>query len=896
MRRSDSATIFTALLLVSLLAPTVLAAASLFLTSDSSAKEATTDDPAEYTITITNDGDEDLTVTMSTSQDSDCNGFTSSIENGGTPFSLNEGDSEDRTLTVSVNDQASGECETTVTATGVAGIETANADIKVTTSAEGGGQYSVTLTYSNPNNGVINYDGEDDEAEWIVDVENTGEADGDQTIQLSMTSSSDCDSDGLDASVDPQQMSLSEGESEEATVTVALPDGSSTDSGEHCFTIEATMTSDPNTLDQANDSLPLTLKIPEVKTCDSSLQTSSHTLDPGESAPNSFSLVNTGNTAWTVSAYAMAEGYDISDWVEFDTPTSRLLSEPGGSQDSTTFDFVIAPDDSVEPGTIDVYIQGRAGSNVGCESILRVTLGQVRDASLSLTQPTLSNVQPGATESTSIQVTNTGNGQDTYALGVTDLPPGWQVDLSTNSVTVDGRHCTTSSNCDRVYVQAQITVPISGKAGVEFPIIFTVSSSGVTHDEVSVVVTVAPVHRGSMDFPSDSQTGRFTQWVAFPIDLTNTGNIQDTFGLSSCDPDINDTCEQTKWSTRFKDSEGNNVTLVTLDSEQIERIYLEVLVSDNIDNKSEEFEVRIGIVGTEFLMMDRVAVTVSIYNYSMTVAFENPGDDPKLMNMALPPGGSTTLALWVSNTGDGGADEVVISVTGMDSSVLRTVSVDGSEVEGDVRVPANNQVLVEIEFEVLEGIESGTSGILRISVTSKKNTAQIPSFVDIAVDIRTIHDLRFTLESSDEKEAPYPEHSEFILYVSNHGNTVEDVEVLSSDSLRGWTVDVIGDEFELDPGETRQVKVRVTPPNEMIAEDDYTFTITVQPKGLPVAGQPVDLTVKSTLGISAISDEMQEVLAIAVIVVGSLLVLYLFARSRSENRLIVESLNDEYDD
>ncbi len=42
--------------------------------------------------------------------------------------------------------------------------------------------------------------------------------------------------------------------------------------------------------------------------------------------------------------------------------------------------------------------------------------------------------------------------------------------------------------------------------------------------------------------------------------------------------------------------------------------------------------------------------------------------------------------------------------------------------------------------------------------------------------------------------------------------------------------------------------------------------------------------------------EMQEVLAIAVIVVGSLLVLYLFARSRSENRLLVESLNDEYDD
>ena len=139
-----------------------------------------------------------------------------------------------------------------------------------------------------------------------------------------------------------------------------------------------------------------------------------------------------------------------------------------------------------------------------------------------------------------------------------------------------------------------------------------------------------------MSLDSDSQTGRFTQWVAYPIDLTNTGNIQDSFGLSSCDPDINDTCEQTKWSSRFKDSQGNNITLVTIDSEQTERIYLEVLVSDNIDNKSEEFEVRIGIVGTEVLLTDKVTTIVSIYNYSMSVAFESPGDDPEFMNLALP--------------------------------------------------------------------------------------------------------------------------------------------------------------------------------------------------------------------------------------------------------------------
>ena len=196
MRRSVLANLFVALLLASVLSPAVSAAASIAMSADSLAKEATTDDPAEYSIIITNDGDEDLTVTLNTAQDSDCNGFTSTIDT--TPFSLNEGDSEEKTLTVSVNDQASGDCVTTVNAQGTYLGGQANQDIEVTTTAEGGGQYSVKLSYITPGNGNINYDGEDDNEEWTVKVENTGEQDN-SNIQLSMASASDCDSDGLEA-------------------------------------------------------------------------------------------------------------------------------------------------------------------------------------------------------------------------------------------------------------------------------------------------------------------------------------------------------------------------------------------------------------------------------------------------------------------------------------------------------------------------------------------------------------------------------------------------------------------------------------------------------------------------------------------------------------------------
>ncbi len=894
MRRPDSAVVIVAILLASFVSTPVFAAADLALSANPTNSTATTDDAAEYDITVMNTGDEDLTVSLSASQESDCNGFTSNLDSS--VVSVGQGESETVTLTVSINDQASGDCVTTVNANGVASnpSENAQADVEVTTTAEGGGQYSVKLDYINPSNGAINYDGEDDEVEWTVDVENTGE--NDATVQLAMSSKSDCDSDGLEASVEPQQMSLNSGDKDTATVTVSLPDGSSTESGDHCFILDATVSNDPNPTDQANDSINLNLKIPEVKTCDSSLQNPSHNLDPGESATNSFTLTNTGNTAWTVSAFASSEGIDVSDWVDFETPTSRLLSEPGGSQDTTSFEFEITPDDSVEPGSVDVYIQGRAGSSIGCESLLRVNLGQVHDASLSLSNPSISNVDPGSTASTSMMITNTGNGQDNFAVGVKDLMPGWQVEISETYVTIDGRHCTSSSNCDRKSVQLQIAVPANAKANIEFPVTMYVNSQGITLDEVTATVTVAAVHGGSIDLPSDSQTGRFGQWVSFPLGLTNTGNIQDNFALSSCDPNISESCEDTKWDSRFKDGQGNEISQVTVESDETVDISLEILVSDNINNNSESFDVRIGIVGTNIMMQESLTVTVSNFNYSMSVAFENPDEDPSLMRFSLPPGGSSSLTFVVTNTGDGGSDDVVIDVSGMDSSVLRTISSGGQVLDGDeVTVPSEGQISVTIDFEVLD-VESGTSGVIRVSVTSKKNTGQTPSYVDLVVDIRSIHDLRIEMESSPKLESSYPENAEFTITVINHGNIEEEVEVLTSDSLRGWTVDVIGDEFKLQPGKSKEVMVRVTPPSELISDDEYSFTVIVQPKDMPVAGEPIDLTVESKVRTGALSGDAQRAIAMAIILVGSIAVTYLFMRVRAENRMISDSIYLELDD
>ena len=223
MPRPNHAQILVTVLVFSLI-PSIAQAASVSLSANPTSQEATTDDAAIYDITITNDGSEDATISLSTSQsDQDCNGFTSSMDT--TPLSLGAGESEMRTLTVSVTEQATGDCETTVTAqaTGSELGVPSQSDVTVTTSAGSGGQYSVTLTHKTPSDGNVDYDGDGSEVEWTVDVENSGEQDN-QVINLVMSSSTSCESEGLSASVDPATMTLNSGDSDIATVSVTLSD------------------------------------------------------------------------------------------------------------------------------------------------------------------------------------------------------------------------------------------------------------------------------------------------------------------------------------------------------------------------------------------------------------------------------------------------------------------------------------------------------------------------------------------------------------------------------------------------------------------------------------------------------------------------------------------------
>ena len=91
---------------------------------------------------------------------------------------------------------------------------------------------------------------------------------------------------------------------------------------------------------------------------------------------------------------------------------------------------------------------------------------------------------------------------------------------------------------------------------------------------------------------------------------------------------------------------------------------------------------------------------------------------------------------------------------------------------------------------------------------------------------------------------------------------------------------------------------RVTPPAGMIQDDTYGFTITVQPKGMPVAGEPLDLEVTAEVspGLNWLSEQNEQILVYGLTGIGALLVVILFFRSRAENRRIIEAIEHESSD
>ena len=878
-----------ALLLLVIMSPYAAAEADVSLTSDSPSKEASPGTPAEYTITVRNTGDEDITVQLGTSQEAGgCQGYTSTIEQVSGVISPNS--NEQVTLTVNVTEDSSettaDDCETTVTATaspaepGTPGAP-AQADVTVTTTkGEGSGNAAQGVELSTTQ-ATKNYNGDDEEVEWDIVVKNTGQTQ--ETISIEMDDSSSCRSDGLEASVDPAQVTVNSDDEETVTVTVQVPDGEQTEAGSHCFITRATVTAPapPPGTDAAQDNLSVTLNIPELHECEATLSPSSMTIAPGASQSGSFMLTNAGNSDWTVG---FGKSGSKANWVTPEVSQRNLPYDNGDGEATISFD--VTPDDSIPAGeTVTIEIRALDGNSPRCSGTLSITVGQSYGGSASLSSNYLNNVEPGTSQNTGLSITNQGNGADSFAIGHSPVPGGWTVSLSESTVSLPGKH----ENGNQQSITVDVFVPLDALADDTVTITFTVTSSGDSSVENTDTLQVSVAERHEVDGTvlSDDQTGRSDQTIDFPLTVHNNGNVQDSFRLRACDPNQPGSCASPSWNTIYVDDSGNEVTQISLTAGASQQVYLRVQIQSEDEGDYLQVQMKVNIVSAPSNEYTKtVTARVSNYDYMMQLILAEPQGAPDSMTVTLPPGGQTTVGLLFSDIGTSPyVEQALFTVEGMDSTISTTLTSDAEELAPGVFTMPDDSVpyYANITLSVMGTDQSlnGEAGVVRVCAASMRNAAS-PSCVDIVITIATVHDVDVEIEGGPTQNTTHPDFSDFLVTITNSGNIEEQIEITSTEGLRGWTIDIEQTDFLLEPGESATVRVRVKPPVEMMVEEEFEFTLIVTPESAPVAAQPVDITVRATLddSVFGLSAETWDTVTWSILSVLGVMILLTIWRNR----------------
>tara|TARA_B110000444_G_scaffold18720_1_gene15725 strand:- start:44105 stop:47032 length:2928 start_codon:yes stop_codon:yes gene_type:complete len=869
-------------------------------TSPANGLEVNPGEAGEYTVRVFNNGPTAVTLTLSSSEEAtqECGAYSSNIQQ--IPGVVESGDYGETTMNVSLTQNAEGSCDTTITAQAteaptppeVAGQPATETKIVTTTAGDGSGSavFGVDLSMASESQRNQQWAGES-VIEYDIIVENTGQTNETIALSLDEADGSGCqNADDLTVELDEETVTLDQNETETVTVSVAVPPGQ--EANKYCWEITGTVTSDPS--QEASDVEEFDLTVPELHECDMVLTKTSMTVDPDDEGSLSATLTNTGNSDWTVT---MGKTGSRSGWVSFDGASSGVLPYGDGSG-TKSFDLTVTPDDSVTAGDESVIqILAKDGNTMKCSKELRVIVGQSFGASLSLSTTMLSNVEPGSNGTATLTVTNQGNGMDNLRISSSAPPSGWSVQVDSTTVSVGSKHGSDKSE----NVGIVVNVPSNALATEQIEIAFSVlpAGGGVAYAEVTLTVTVKEIHGIEAQATALEQTGRSGSLVKFPITIQNTGNTQDNYRCIE-----QDQTASPDWGVYCEDSAGNIISssqgisiapqssvqvfmVVSIDGEEelsSSRLTVRIINKDDTSNSGDENNDGLPDNQREFVFLAILSDRV----FAMDVRLVDGGLDLRSGTSLLPPSGTQTFGFWVQNTGDGN-DQAIFDVSGLEGLATREITLYGLPVDGEISVPVGYgiwnlnssrflldssgepiigstldaaqtqmcelghcgggyearpfELYFEIELTVNPGASTGDGGILELVVLSTKNAANRSGHFDISLDVQIIYEFEFDLgQLNTELNVEYPNSQEFIIDLTNTGNVDADVLVFSSESFRGWIVDLAEGEgtdvceftindfiCEVNVGQTIGILVTVKTPAGAEIASTYKFTLSAEP-------------------------------------------------------------------
>ena len=865
--------------------------ANISLSVSPSSQTVNPGETAEYTVRVYNNGANSVSIQLSATNDQECTGYSSAIGQIGQP--IESGSYEETFLNVTLAQNAEGSCITTVTANaneqvtppdqpGAPAQQTQDVE---TSSGDGAGSalFGVDLTVDAPHK---NWAGETT-IEWDVEVENTGRVQETVDLTVDPVGGSGCTSDGsMSINVEPSQVQIDNESSEWVTVTVEVPEGKASD--KYCWEIEGVVSNDQNPNGSASDTEEFDLNVPELKECDLTLSKTSMSIEPGETGTLLATFSNEGNTDWSVNVgFTGAQ----SMWAEVDGASSGMLPYNGGDGEKE-FTIEITPDDSIEANSQEtITIQGKNGAIAKCDADVSITVGQSRGASLSLGNAALYNIEPGQDATTTLTVTNQGNGPDTFRVSASSPPTGWSVSLEASTISTQSKHSNEKSGT----IEVTISLPLDALATEDVTITFSVmpTSSGGAYDTQDLDVTVESVHGMSGGAPAEDQTGRSDTTVQFPMTVTNEGNTLDRFKFS-----VMDQTARPAWGKHFETEDGTVVTEIDIDARSTAIMYLVVSIDGEEELETTSLRVRVTNMGDnnngdedndgvpDNQLEFQFRAILSDRDFAMDALIINSVDDFSTNALlTLPPGGSQTFQIKVINTGDLN-DEAIFDFSGLSGTATRSITYQGLPVDGAITVPKgwgafnestgtfyydgnspligstedkifdkildNNLIdshipmqyfaVISLRIDVNPGAENGDGGLLEMVVTSVSNAANRSGKLTFSLSVETVLDVEMELQGGVEKNITLGEignSPKFKVVLTNSGNVESEFKVFSSGGLGGWNV-ILGYDgvadcqneagqllCTLEEGESVIITVRVNPPGGTTAEVEDTFKFTL---------------------------------------------------------------------
>jgi uncharacterized membrane protein len=586
-------------------------------------------------------------------------------------------------------------------------------------------------------------------------------------------------------------------------------------------------------------------------------------------------------------------GSGNNKWVTFDGPSSGTLAYDSGSGTKSFNLEVQPDDSRSAGSETQITVQAKDGGTLKCIKQFTVVLGQSYGASLNLQTPNIGPIEPGENQSSKVTITNLGNGEDTLRVTVSSPPSGWSITLDKSTVSVGSRHgssksadvfFTVSVPEDALATESTdltfSVLPNGGGQAYQTKILsVTVKEThgmDVERDENqtgrSNTILLFPITVENLGNNEDSfrfYTKRNTEnWETWFMD--EAGNQQSQFDIGARESQIITLNVRVKVGTENWEFTDIDVEITNLGDSNT--------ADDNLDGLPDNKR------------LEKFRAIRSDVNYSMDLNFDKntPGVsiDNRVTSVVLPPEGEVTFDLWVENTGDENYDNAVFDINGLEGLATRQLTLNGEVVdledkfkvlsgyglwnsttdsyqlddEGELihsysiqgmEMEKENRKMVELEIrpfrllfqltlEVNPGAVTGDGGVLEIVVTSESNSADRSGFTSVSLEVQTIYNIQFQSDIELHHNLEYPDKKTINVDVINEGNVRTQFIILNPEGLRGWTVSMDytngscssnseGLTCWLDVGESIGLEVNVRPSFDAEVEDNFTFTLSVEP-------------------------------------------------------------------